>query len=162
MSIGKNIQRLRKEKGLTQDQLAEKSSITRTALGNYERDLRIPNIEIANKIAESLDVSVDEIMGNNNKEEIYKYVEDYIQNLMKDTLSEETIDILKEYSSLNIHDLDESDYEHIKYKNYFNDLAKEDQNKRLYLESINVNLGSLDLESLKIIDALIVKLKNDK
>ncbi|TQX00379.1 XRE family transcriptional regulator, partial [Clostridioides difficile] len=45
MQIGKNLKKIRKQKELTQIQLAEISGISRNALINYENDKRIPSID---------------------------------------------------------------------------------------------------------------------
>lgn len=64
--IGKNIRRLRKAHGLTQLQLAKKINLTRQALSNYERGKRLPDIYELMVIADTLHVTVDEIMGRNS------------------------------------------------------------------------------------------------
>lgn len=56
MEIGENIKKYRKQKGLSQSELADLANISRVAIGNYERGNRTPNIEIVKKIANALDV----------------------------------------------------------------------------------------------------------
>ncbi|MDK3208390.1 helix-turn-helix transcriptional regulator [Clostridioides difficile] len=56
MQIGKNLKKIRKQKELTQIQLAEISDISRNALINYENDKRIPNIDTLSKLAKALKI----------------------------------------------------------------------------------------------------------
>lgn len=59
--VGKRIAELRKESGLTQEQLAVKINMNRTYVGYLEKGDRSPSIETANKIARALGVKIDEI-----------------------------------------------------------------------------------------------------
>lgn len=59
--IGKRIADLRKEKGLTQEQLAIKINMDRTFIGYIEKGNRKPSINTVNKIARALGVKIDEI-----------------------------------------------------------------------------------------------------
>ena len=72
--IGKNIRNLRKESGMTQDELAEELNVTRQALSNWERGKTEPDIETLTKIAEILDVSVEELIYGEEREEEHKTV----------------------------------------------------------------------------------------
>lgn len=61
-SLGMMIAELRKEKGLTQLELAEKMGVTDKAVSKWERDLSCPDINSLPNLAEILGVSVDELM----------------------------------------------------------------------------------------------------
>jgi len=62
-SVGQRIARIRKLRGLTQVQLAQKIGIERTVIANYEKDrLRIYD-EMLARIALALSVSTDELLG---------------------------------------------------------------------------------------------------
>ena len=63
MNIGERIKSLRREKCLTQSELAEQAGISRVALGNYERGDRQPTIEFAAQIADVLNISMDYLLG---------------------------------------------------------------------------------------------------
>ncbi|HHX3326443.1 TPA: helix-turn-helix domain-containing protein [Clostridioides difficile] len=65
MGIGENIKLFRLDRGMTQEQLAEKAGISRVALGNYERRERIPSLEILDKISAALDTSSKAIITYN-------------------------------------------------------------------------------------------------
>ena len=45
MSLGKRIQSYRKQKGLSQEQLASRLNISRQALSKWESDINVPNID---------------------------------------------------------------------------------------------------------------------
>ena len=61
-SLGMMISSLRKEKGMTQLELAEKMGVTDKAVSKWERDLSFPDINSIPKLAEIFDVSVDDLM----------------------------------------------------------------------------------------------------
>lgn len=61
-SMGKLIQSLRKEKGLTQKQLADKLNITDKAVSKWERDIACPDISLLPKLSEMLGVSVSDLL----------------------------------------------------------------------------------------------------
>ncbi len=61
-TLGMMISSLRKEKGMTQLELAEKMGVTDKAVSKWERDLSFPDISSIPKLAEIFDVSVDELM----------------------------------------------------------------------------------------------------
>jgi transcriptional regulator with XRE-family HTH domain len=62
-SMGKRIMQLRKEKGYTQEQLAEKVGVSAQAVSKWENDVSCPDISILPQIAEVLGVSTDELLG---------------------------------------------------------------------------------------------------
>ncbi|PKM52453.1 MAG: XRE family transcriptional regulator [Firmicutes bacterium HGW-Firmicutes-7] len=57
------IKNLRKEFGITQQDLADKLGLVRTAIANYEMGRNIPNAETLNMIADFFDVSLDYLLG---------------------------------------------------------------------------------------------------
>lgn len=61
--IGTRIKLLREELGLKQDELAKKISVSPSAIGMYERNLREPNNELTLKFADLFNVSVDYLLG---------------------------------------------------------------------------------------------------
>lgn len=164
MSTGKNIQKFRKEKGFTQAQLADKSDISRVTLGSYERDERTPNINIANKIAEALDVSVDEIMGNSNELKYETLLNNYLKrydDICKKLNIDRNIIFEKDQNNYNSHLTNVSLSKHLA-KSDDDEKIKEDLNKLAHIKEITENIEFLDLESLKAINILAKKLKNNK
>lgn len=60
--IGLNVRRLRKAAGLTQAELSEAAEIADATLSRIERGRLIPSVELADRLATALRVSVDELM----------------------------------------------------------------------------------------------------
>lgn len=61
-TLGMMISSLRKEKGMTQLQLAEKMGVTDKAISKWERDLSMPDLNSIPKLAEIFEISVDDLM----------------------------------------------------------------------------------------------------
>ena len=62
MTIGKRIGLLRKEKGLTQEELAQHMGVSPQAVSKWENDQTCPDISALPKLAGLLGVSVDELL----------------------------------------------------------------------------------------------------
>ena len=65
MNLGSTITQLRKEKRLSREDLGSKTGTSGAVIGRYERNEITPSVEIANKIALALEVSLDYLVGNN-------------------------------------------------------------------------------------------------
>ena len=61
-TFGNIIVSLRKEKGMTQLELAEKMGVTDKAVSKWERDLSFPDVSSIPKLAEIFEVTVDDLM----------------------------------------------------------------------------------------------------
>lgn len=61
-TLGAMIAALRKEKGMTQLELAEKMGVTDKAVSKWERDLSCPDVNTIPRLAELFGISVDELM----------------------------------------------------------------------------------------------------
>jgi transcriptional regulator with XRE-family HTH domain len=59
--LGKNIQRVRKVRGMSQETLAEVVNISRTHMGHIEQGRRVPSIKLLDKIASALKVPLSEL-----------------------------------------------------------------------------------------------------
>lgn len=62
VKIGKLISKLRKQKGLTQQELADMVGIGNQAVSKWERGLTIPDISIINELSKILEISSDELL----------------------------------------------------------------------------------------------------
>ena len=62
MTFGEIIKKLRTDKGLTQDEIAEKIYVTRTAISKWESGRGFPNIESLKAISKYFSVSLDELL----------------------------------------------------------------------------------------------------
>ena len=61
-TLGARIAQLRKEKGMTQLELAQQMGVTDKAVSKWERDLSCPDINTIPRLAQVLGVSMDELM----------------------------------------------------------------------------------------------------
>ena len=82
-SIGETIAYLRKEKGMTQNELAEKMNVTDKAVSKWERDLSCPDINTISKLADILDVSVEELLKAKKKEDSNTKMKDLVNLIFK-------------------------------------------------------------------------------
>ena len=61
-TIGQNIAGYRKEKGITQETLAEICSVTPQAVSKWENDVSYPDITLLKTLARTFGISVDELL----------------------------------------------------------------------------------------------------
>lgn len=81
--MGENIKIFRKNKGLTQEQLAVKLNVVRQTVSKWEKNLSVPDAETLTKLSEILDVSVSDLLGTprvTEKEDLNDIAEQ-LQNL---------------------------------------------------------------------------------
>ena len=64
MEFSEKLQELRKQKGLTQDQLAQKLFVSRTAISKWESGRGYPNIDSLKEIAKFFCVTVDQLLSS--------------------------------------------------------------------------------------------------
>ena len=76
-TLGEMISSLRKEKNMTQNDLAEKMNVTDKAVSKWERNLSCPDVNSIPKLAEILSVSVEELLNAQTKQDNNK-VDDII------------------------------------------------------------------------------------
>ena len=82
-SIGETIANLRKQKGMTQSELAEKMNVTDKAVSKWERDLSCPDINTISKLADVLDVSVEELLKAKKQDYSNNKIKDLINLILK-------------------------------------------------------------------------------
>ena len=66
--LGEKINHLRKEKGLSQEELAELIGVTRQTISNWELGSTFPNPEQLKLLSKTFHISIDELLGNDIKE----------------------------------------------------------------------------------------------
>ncbi len=67
MSLGKNLKRMRKDKGLSQDQLSNKTGIRVAHISKLESDASDPKLSTIYKLMEGLNCSADGLLMDKNK-----------------------------------------------------------------------------------------------
>lgn len=99
---GQLITELRKEKGLTQKQLADALNVTDKAVSKWERGLSFPDISMLEPIAQTLDISIMEILAGEKKSEDETITREEAQQIIKESveLSDEEIRHKRERSRL--------------------------------------------------------------
>ena len=85
MEFNEKLQELRKQKGLTQEELAEQLYVSRTAISKWESGRGYPNIESLKAIAKFFSVTVDELLSSDEiltiAEENQKQTEKHFRDL---------------------------------------------------------------------------------
>ena len=92
LNIGNKITELRKKKGWSQGDLAKQVGASREIIGKYERNDNLPSIEMALKIAQAFEITVDFLLGEGEFAEYDKKIIDRINNIHK--MDEQTRSIL--------------------------------------------------------------------
>ena len=86
MEFNEKLQELRKQNGLTQEELSEKLYVSRTAISKWESGRGYPNIESLKAIAKFFSVTVDELLSSGEvltiAEEDNKRKEKHFRDLM--------------------------------------------------------------------------------
>ena len=70
IGIGKRIAKYRKEKNMTQLELADKLGISYQAVSNWERGDSMPDISKLEDISQILDISIDELLDSGRKSKV--------------------------------------------------------------------------------------------
>lgn len=88
-SFGKNLKKFRRNRKMSQGALAKALDVRQTTISNYENDLRFPNADLLNKIAQTLNVSLDDLIIKPSKETL--------EELDYETLSNDFIEKIIEH-----------------------------------------------------------------
>lgn len=67
VDFGVRLKELRRERGLTQGQVAKRIGVTASIISAYENELRQPSYEVLLKLVRLYDVSADYLLGVNGK-----------------------------------------------------------------------------------------------
>ena len=67
--LNENIRKLRKAKGLSQEELAMKLNVVRQTVSKWEKGLSVPDSEMLIKLAEELDTTVNNLLGERSEME---------------------------------------------------------------------------------------------
>ena len=66
-TFGQRLAKLRKEKELTQNDIADKVGVTSQAVSKWENDQASPDIDVLVKLSEMFDISLDELLGKEKR-----------------------------------------------------------------------------------------------
>lgn len=152
----------RKKNNLTQEQLAEKLSLNKQAISQYERGVRRPNKDIAIEIARVLKVDVDWLLANDPLKEFSTSV---LKDIVKNNNSNNNLDDLPYYSIFTTddnnssEDINYNEFQNILYEglNIINSLGYElpkdaglieDVYNRLYYQHIIDNKPETEIDIL--------------
>lgn len=92
MTIGKRIALLRKEKGLTQEELAQHMGISPQAVSKWENDQTCPDISALPKLSRLLGVTVDELLEGKKELPAVRVLPPAERKDLKDMLLRITVD----------------------------------------------------------------------
>ncbi len=81
---GKFIAKLRKEKNMTQQELAEKMGVSINAVSKWERGLSFPDVSLYKRLCEELDINIEELI-NGEKDKSDEAKEKAIISTIKET-----------------------------------------------------------------------------
>jgi len=71
-SFGNRLREIRKEKNLSQNELAKLLETNHSVIGKYERDEVKPSIDVVKKIASFLDTTVAYLLGEDQNQDLFK------------------------------------------------------------------------------------------
>lgn len=105
LNLAENLIRLRREKGITQEELAQFVGVTKASISKWETRQTYPDILILPKLASYFDVSVDELLGYNpqlSKQQIKAYYHrmaaDFAEKPFEDVMGQSE-ELVKKYYS---------------------------------------------------------------
>lgn len=93
--IGSFLKELRKEKGITQEQVAEKLNVSARTVSRWETGRNMPDISLLVEIAELFDVTIPEIINGERKDETMNEEVKEVARKMADYAETEKETILK-------------------------------------------------------------------
>lgn len=79
MEIGESIKNLRQKMGLTQEELAERSDVTKGFISQLERDLTSPSLDTFSNVLEALGTNFSEFFKLEKEEKIVFTKDDYFE-----------------------------------------------------------------------------------
>nr|WP_312985544.1 helix-turn-helix transcriptional regulator [Clostridioides sp.] len=175
--FGIRLKELRKSKNLTQFQLSKALHIGRSSISHYEKGQQAPELEVLKNLSKYFEVTIDYLLGLTDLNHYESEYGDYYAPIQVED-NDIYIPDISEDEGLYMEEVENcSHYDGITDVNYYpkeidneNDLLSDEMRdyleKSVYIKEIKKNikhLDQLDKLSLKIIDALLVKLlDNDK
>ena len=100
--IGSFLRELRKERGITQEDLAEKLNVSSRTISRWETGSNMPDISLLIEIADFFDVSIPEIINGERKSEKMNEEVKEVAEKLSDYADAEKVNIIKEIRKLSI------------------------------------------------------------
>ncbi len=91
MELGNNIRNLRKQRGMTQEQLAQAMGVTVGAVYKWEAEKCVPDIAIIMELADLFGVSVDVLLSYHLRENGRKEIVRHLKQMRKEKTGEEAL-----------------------------------------------------------------------
>ena len=98
-NFSEKIKRIRKWKGMTQQEVAEELRVSRSCIANYENGSREPDLAIVRKLAELYGVGVEDLMGS-------KTVRNMIEHLRRREMPTQLEEMVMKQKTLDLKPLD--------------------------------------------------------
>ena len=102
IKVGAFLKDLRKEKGITQEQLAEKLGVSGRTISRWETGKNMPDISLLVEIAEFFDVSIPEIIKGERKSENMKEETKEVVETISDYAKAEKEQLIKSFRNMSI------------------------------------------------------------
>jgi transcriptional regulator with XRE-family HTH domain len=102
IKVGAFLKDLRKEKGITREQLAEKLGVSGRTISRWETGKNMPDISLLVEIAEFFDVSIPEIIKGERKSENMKNETKEVAETMSDYAKAEKEQLIKSFRNMSI------------------------------------------------------------
>lgn len=100
--IGSFLRELRKEQGITQEDLAEKLNVSSRTISRWETGTNMPDISLLIEIADFFDVGIPEIVNGERKSEKMNEEVKEVAEKLSDYADAEKVNIIKEIRKLSI------------------------------------------------------------
>lgn len=94
------IKQLRKQKGLTQKEMAEAVGVGVSTIAMWESGKRTPSFKLLNDLSDLFDKSIDYILGTSDDDRSPKLNDAQVEQLGTWEIQSELIDILRQYLQL--------------------------------------------------------------
>ena len=94
------IKQLRKQKGLTQKEMAEAVGVGVSTVAMWESGKRTPSFKLLNDLSDLFDTSIDYILGTSDDDRSPKLNDAQVEQLGTWEIQSELIDILRQYLQL--------------------------------------------------------------
>lgn len=103
MTFGERVKKLRKESGLTQDVLAEKVGVTKSAVSAWENNQRRPSFDVLDAMCTLFKVDLAFLLGQTDTNSYKELSDDEVKVMGTWTVLEEYEDLFRKFAILDSH-----------------------------------------------------------